>query len=83
MKERKDEMDNETEMKFKRIEKWLVQTNIMILITLVLIGLLGVKDIINTTKITNKMSEVSQKVGVEFPTKTNNVFGVWKIVKPK
>ena len=76
-------MDNETEMKFKRIEKWLVRTNIMILITLVLIGLLGVKDIINTTKTTNKMSEVAQKVGVEFPTKTNNVFGVCKIVKPK
>lgn len=75
-------MDNETEMKFKRIEKWLVRTNIMLLITLVLISILGVKDIINTTKITNKMSEVAQKVGVEFPTKTNNVFGVWKTVKP-
>ena len=55
----------------------------MMLITLVLISILGVKDIINTTKTTNKMSEVAQKVGVEFPTKTNNVFGVWKIVKPK
>ena len=76
-------MDNETEMKFNLIEKWLVRTNIMILITLVLISILGVKDIINTTKITNKMSEVAQKVGVEFPTKTNNVFGVWKIVKSK
>ena len=76
-------MDNETEMKFKRIEKWLVQTNIMILITLVLISILGVKDIINTTKITNKMSEVAQKVGVEFQTKTNNVFWVWNTVKPK
>ena len=76
-------MDNETEMKFKRIEKWLVRTNIMMLIALVLIGILGVKVIINTTKTTNKMSEVSQKVGAEFPTKTNNVFGVWKIVKPK
>ena len=76
-------MDNETEMKFKRIEKWLVRTNIMMLIALVLIGILGVKVIINTTKTTNKMSEVSQKVGVEFQTKTNNVFGVWKIVKPK
>ena len=76
-------MDNETEMKFKRSEKWLVQTNIMLLITLVLISILGVKDIINTTKITNKMSEVSQKGEVEGPTKTNNVLGVWKIVKPK
>ena len=83
MKRSKLKMDNETEMKFKRIEKWLVRTNIMLLITLVLISILGVKDIINTTKTTNKMSEVAQKVGVEFPTKTNNVFGVLKIVKPK
>ena len=75
-------MDNETEI-IKEIEKWLVWTNIMMLIALVLIGILGVKVIINTTKTTNKLSEVSQKVGVEFPTKTNNVFGVWKIVKPK
>ena len=75
-------MDNETEI-IKEIEKWLVRTNIMMLIALVLIGILGVKVIINTTKTTNKLSEVSQKVGVEFPTKTNNVFGVWKIVKPK
>ena len=75
-------MDNETEI-IKEIEKWLVRTNIMMLIALVLIGILGVKDIINTTKTTNKLSEVAQKVGVEFPTKTNNVFGVWKIVKPK
>lgn len=76
-------MDNETEMKFKRIEKLFVWTYIVLTMILVLIGTLAVKDIINTTKITNKMSEVSQKVGVEFPTKTNNVFGVWKIVKPK
>ena len=76
-------MDNETEMKFKRIEKWLVRTNIMMLIALVLIGTIAVKNIIFTTRTTNTLSEVAQKVGVEFPTKTNNVFGVWKIVKPK
>lgn len=75
-------MDNETEI-MKEIEKWLVRTNIMLLIALVLISVLGVKDIISTTKTTKKLSEVAQKVGVEFPTKTNNVFGVWKIVKPK
>ena len=75
-------MDNETKI-MKEIEKWFVWTYIVLTMILVLIGILGVKVIINTTKTTNKMSEVSQKVGVEFPTKTNNVFGVWKIVKPK
>ena len=75
-------MDNETKI-MKEIEKWFVWTYIVLTMILVLIGTIAVKDIINTTKITNKMSEVSQKVGVEFSTKTNNVFGVWKIVKPK
>ena len=75
-------MDNETEI-MKKIEKWFVRTYIVLIMTLVLIGTLAVKVIINTTKTTNKMSEVAQKVGVEFQTKTNNVFWVWKIVKPK
>ena len=74
-------MDNETEI-MKKIEKWFVRTYIVLIMTLVLIGTLAVKVIINTTKTTNKMSEVAQKVGVEFPTKTNNVFWVWKTVKP-
>ena len=75
-------MDNETKI-MKEIEKWFVWTYIVLTMILVLIGTIAVKDIIFTTKTTNKLSEVSQKVGVEFPTKTNNVFGVWKIVKPK
>ena len=74
-------MDNETEI-MKKIEKWFVRTYIVLIMTLVLIGTLAVKVIINTTKTTNKLSEVAQKVGVEFPTKTNNVFWVWKTVKP-
>jgi hypothetical protein len=28
------------------------------------------------------VDKVAQKVGVDFPTKTNNVFGVWQVVKP-
>ena len=75
-------MDNETKI-MKEIEKWFVWTYIVLTMILVLIGTIAVKDIIFTTKTTNKLSEVSQKVGVEFPTKTNNVFRVWKIVKPK
>lgn len=75
-------MDNETDTTFKRIAKRLVKTNLILLVALALIAALGIKDLINTTKTTNKLSEVAQKVGVEFPTKTNNVFGVWKVVKP-
>lgn len=76
-------MDNETETTFNRISKRLVKTNLLLLVALVLVAALGVKDLINTTKTTKKLSEVAQKVGVEFPTKTNNVFGVWQVVKPK
>lgn len=67
----------------KEIEKWLVWTYIVLTMTIALIGINAVKDIIITTKTTNKLSEVAQKVGVEFQTKTNNVLGVWPIVKPK
>jgi len=75
-------MDNETDTTFKRIAKRLVKTNLILLVALALIAAIGIKDLITTTKTTNKLSEVAQKVGVEFPTKTNNVFGVWKVVKP-
>jgi flagellar biogenesis protein FliO len=81
--ERTNEMDNETETTFNRISKRLVTTNLLLLVALVLVAALGVKDLINTTKTTKKLSEVAQKVGVEFPTKTNNVLGVWQVVKPK
>ena len=75
-------MDNEIDTTFKRIAKRLVKTNLILLVALALIAAIGIKDLITTTKTTNKLSEVAQKVGVEFPTKTNNVFGVWKVVKP-
>ena len=76
-------MDNETETTFNRTAKRLVTTNLLLLVALVLVAALGVKDLINTMKTTKKLSEVAQKVGVEFPTKTNNVLGVWQVVKPK
>lgn len=61
----------------------MILMNVFIAITLILIGALGVKDLINTTKTTTALSKVAQKAGVEFPTKTNNVLGVWQVVKPK
>ena len=74
-------MDMEKEIKC--VYKHLLRVNIMLTIALILIGACGVKSIINTTSTTKALSEVAQKVGVEFPTKTNNVFGVWQIVKPQ
>ena len=73
----------DTEKEIKCVYRHLLRVNIMLTIALILIGVGGVKSIINTTSTTKALSEVAQKVGVEFPTKTNNVFGVWQIVKPQ
>lgn len=73
----------DTEKEIKCVYRHLLRVNIMLTIALILIGACGVKSIINTTSTTKALSEVAQKVGVEFPTKTNNVFGVWQIVKPQ
>ena len=67
----------DTEKEIKCVYMRLLRVNIMLTIALILIGACGVKSIINTTTTTKALSEVAQKVGVEFPTKTNNVFGVW------
>lgn len=73
----------DTEKEIKCVYRHLLRVNIMLTIALILIGVGGVKSIINTTTTTKALSEVAQKVGVEFPTKTNNVFGVWQVVKPQ
>lgn len=73
----------DTEKEIKCVYRHLLRVNIMLTIALILIGACGVKSIINTSTTTKALSEVAQKVGVEFPTKTNNVFGVWQIVKPQ
>ena len=74
----KEEVENAT----AKLALRLLRMDLMILWALALIGVFGIKDIINTTKTTKALSEVAQKVGVDFPTKTNNVFGVWQSVKP-
>ena len=76
-------MDNEKENTVAKIVRHLLKIDIMLIIAFTLIGAYGIKGIINTTKTTKTLLEVSQKVGVDFQTKTNNVFGVWQIVKPK
>jgi hypothetical protein len=75
-------MKEEVENAAAKLALRLLRMDLMILWALALIGVFGIKDIINTTKTTKALSEVAQKVGVDFPTKTNNVFGVWQVVKP-
>jgi uncharacterized membrane protein len=76
-------MDKETEDTLTKIAKHIFRMDINILIALVLIGVFGVKGLIDTTRTTKALSEVAQRVGVDFPTKTNNVLWVWQVVKPK
>ena len=60
-----------TEGGIQKLERHLVTVNIMLFLAFIL------------TKTTRKLSEVAQKAGVEFQTKTNNVLGIWQVVKPK
>lgn len=76
-------MKTETEPLFEKIARHLLRIDIVLLIVLSLIGALGIKDLVNTTKTTKALSEVAQKVGVDFPTSTNNVLGVWQVIKPR
>lgn len=72
-------MNNET----KDVFKHLFQINLIITVGLLLLAIIGIKDIVRTTKTTKALSEVAQRVGVDFPTQTNNVLWVWEVVKPK
>jgi hypothetical protein len=62
--------------------------NIAVMNWIILLGLLcllacEIKQINFNTKTTIALGDVAQKVGVDFHTKTNNMFGVWQVVKPK
>ena len=72
-------MNNET----KDVFKHLFRINLIITVGLLLLAIIGIKDIVRTTKTTKALSKVAQKVGVDFPTQTNNVLWVWEVVKPK
>ena len=72
-------MNNET----KDVFKHLFQINLIVTVGLLLLAIIGIKDIVRTTKTTKALSEVAQRVGVDFPTQTNNVLWVWEVVKPK
>ena len=64
------------------IIKHIVRMNWIILLGLLCLLACEIKQINFNTKTTIALSEVSQKVGVNFHTKTNNMFGVWQVVKP-
>lgn len=72
-------MNNET----KDVFKHLLRINLIVMVGLLLLAIIGIKDIVRTTKTTKALSEVAQRVGVDFPTQTNNVLWVWEVVKPK
>lgn len=72
-------MNNET----KDVFKHLFRINLIVTIGLLLLAIIEIKDIVRTTKTTKALSEVAQRVGVDFPTQTNNVLWVWEVVKPK
>ena len=73
----------ETEMDTDKLWKHITRMNWVILAALLLILVCEIKYINHNTRTTMVLSEVAQRVGVDFPTKTNNVLGVWQVVKPK
>ena len=75
-------MDSKNEKQLGKIVKSLIKLDLFIIIAFVLIGALGIKSLTSTTKTTKALSEVAQKVGVDFPTKTNTLFGTWQVVRP-
>ena len=66
-----------------KIQRGLIKVNIILTITLLLIAVCAARWCNHFTKTTIALSEIAQKVDVDFPTRTNNVLGVWQIVKPK
>ncbi len=71
------------ENEIKKLKRDNLRMNIILVIALGLMGFIGGIDKVVVTRLTKATSEISQKVGVEFQTKTNNLFGVWQIVNPK
>ena len=70
-------------MNIDTIKKDIVGMSWIVLLGLLCLLACEIKQINFNTKTTVALSEVAQKVGVDFHTKTNNMFGVWQVVKPK
>ena len=71
------------EDEIKKLKKDNLRMNIVLTVALALMCIIAGKDKVIVTRLTEKTAEVAQKVGVDFQTKTNNVFGVWRSVTPR
>ena len=71
------------EDEIKKLKKDNLRMNIVLTVALALMCIIAGIDKVIVTRLTEKTAEVAQKVGVDFQTKTNNVFGVWRSVTPR
>ena len=78
-----EQKEHGTSNEMAGLRRHITRLNWVVLGILMLICAMGIKDVILLTKTTATLSEVSQKVGVDFPTKTNNLFWTWHVVKPR
>ena len=77
------EQKEQNEHEMVKLRRHITGLNWIVLVALTLICAIAIKDMVNTTKSTKALSDVAQRVGVDFPTKTNTVFWTWHIVKPR
>ena len=61
----------------------LLRLDILLVVALILLVVSGIKDVMVSSWSTKMVSRIAQKVGIDFPTQTNTVFGCWQIVSPK
>lgn len=70
------QMENDV---IKELNRGILRLNIMMLVTLVLIGLVGIAHVKRSTSSAAKIVEIAQKTGVECISTTNTMLGIQKI----
>ena len=63
-----------------KLKRKVLELNIILTLTLLLLVVFSIKFIDRDTKLTVKVLEISQKVDVDFSTKTNNL--IWTSTQP-
>ena len=63
-----------------KLKRKVLELNIILTLTLLLLVVFSIKFIDRDTKLTVKVLEISQKVDVDFSTKTNNL--IWTSIQP-
>ena len=63
----------DTEEEIKKLKKDNLRMNIILTIALALVCVIAGVDKVTTTRLTEKTSEIAQKVGVDFHCKTNSL----------